>query len=233
MTGDDLMRFFSRAIKPIKNRIMMLVGRCVLLATTDSEGIQKIKAQVLAGETMEDIERFQNYGMTSNVPDGGEGVIVFPFGNREHGICVVLDNRKFRLKGLAKGEVALFTDEGDTIHMKRGNKIEINAQSQVDVNTTNATVNASGSTTINSPNTTATGNMNVDGNLVVGGNATVTGNTTSANVIGTTAVSAPAIAAATSMTVAGQQLNDYENHTHDYEDDNGSGTTTKTTGSVN
>jgi len=191
VNANDLIRLIQRVTKPIKTSVMMMIGRCVLLATTDDTGIQSLKVSVMAGEKMEDIERFQNYGLTSHVPDNSEGVMVFPMGNREHGICIVLDNRKFRLKSLAKGEVALYTDEGDSIHMKRGNKIEINAVNEVKITTKKAIidceeseVNASVKATITAPVATiiaatkvdiTTPICNVSGNLNVGGVTTTVG----------------------------------------------------------
>lgn len=230
MRTEDILKIIKRCLKPVQTRIAMLVGRCVLLATNDAQGMQRVNLGVMAGETLEDIERFQNYGMTSHCPDGSEGVAVFPLGNREHGICVVMDNRQFRLKNLAKGEVALYTDEGDNITLKRGNNIEINAANSVTVNTSEANVNASTSATvttalatIDSPTTEVTGNMNIGGNLVV------TGDTTSENVTALTGMDATNINASTSLIVASQELNQYESHTHNYDDDG----VTETTGPVN
>jgi phage baseplate assembly protein V len=183
-SATELMKIIKRCLKPVQIKIAMLIGRCVLLATNDTKGIQTIKAQVMAGEVMEDVERFQNYGMTSHVPSNSEGVILFPLGNREHGICVALDNRNVRLKQLEQGEVALYTDEGDTIILKRGNKIEINGGEEVSVNTKTAKVNAtlkaevttadavvtaSTKADITAPIINLTGIVNVIGALNVGG----------------------------------------------------------------
>jgi phage baseplate assembly protein V len=176
LNSNELMRIIKRYTQPMANRIAMLIGRCVLLATNDAQGIQKINGQVLAGEILDDIERFQNYGMTSVAPDNSEGVILFPLGNREHGICVSIDNRQFRLKNLAKGEVAIYTDEGDKIHFKRGNIIEVVGGSQVKVETAeaiveaeNATVNAATQADITAPIINLTGVVNVAGSLNVAG----------------------------------------------------------------
>lgn len=154
LNSNELMRIIKRCTQPLSNRIAMLIGRCVLLATNDAQGIQKINSQVLAGEILEDIERFQNYGMTSNPPSNSEGVILFPLGNREHGICVSVDNRQFRLKSLAQGEVAIYTDEGDKIHFKRGNIIEV----------------ATETANITATNVNLTGDLSVTGNIVATGN---------------------------------------------------------------
>lgn len=51
--------------------------------------------------------------------------MTFLGGNRAQGLAVKVDDRRYRLKGLACGEVALYTDEGDKIHLERGNLIVI------------------------------------------------------------------------------------------------------------
>jgi len=124
-------------LQPIQNRLLMIVGRAVLEATKDDEGIQRIKVQLFAGENRDGVERFQNYGLTSHVPPGGECVIVFPGGNRDHGLAISCENRKFRLKNLDEGEVALYTDEGDFIKLRRDNVIEISGSSKVVVKSDN------------------------------------------------------------------------------------------------
>lgn len=106
----------------------MTISRGVLESLADTQGLQLVKMDLLAGENRDGIERFQQYGFT-NVPlPGAESVVVFPGGNRENGICIAIDDRRFRLKGLAGGEVALYTDEGDKIHFKRGNIIDIDCK---------------------------------------------------------------------------------------------------------
>lgn len=138
ITYEDIIEIFKRLAGPLKMAVMMIIGRCVLLATQDEKGIQTINASVLAGEILTNIERFHDYGFTGHAPaNSSEGVIVFPMGNRENGICIKMDNREFRLKNLAQGEVALYTDEGDTIEMRRENNIIVNCSNKVTVNATN------------------------------------------------------------------------------------------------
>jgi len=120
-----LAKFIAQIVKPLKDRVMLMVARGVLEAIDDSTGIQRAKFQMLAEENLDNMERFQNYGFTSNPFPEAEGVVVFPAGNREHGLVIAIDDRRFRLKGLAKGEVALYTDEGDKIHFKRDGLIQI------------------------------------------------------------------------------------------------------------
>jgi len=121
----DLKRFIEQMIRPIQNRLFMLVGRAVLESLKDDEGIQRMKLSLFADENRDKVERFQEYGFTSHPAPDTECVVVFPGGNRDHGLVIACENRTFRLKNLEQGEVALYTDEGDKIHFKRGNIIVV------------------------------------------------------------------------------------------------------------
>jgi len=117
--------FVSKIMKPLRDRIMLMVARGVIESISENEGLQKVKMELLAGEIRDGMEHFFDYGFTSSPKSGAEAVVVFPGGNREHGLVIKIDDRRFRLKTLAEGEVALYTDEGDKIHFKRGNIIDV------------------------------------------------------------------------------------------------------------
>lgn len=134
-------------INTLITRIQLMIGRCVLKAVDDSKGLQALQVEALKGEILDQIERVQNYGFTSVPLPGAEGFVAFINGDREHGIVLAVDDRRYRLKNQAKGEVAIYTDEGDKIHLKRGNTIE--------VSTTTLQVNAD--------------DMNVAGNITATG----------------------------------------------------------------
>ena len=114
---------------------MLMVARGVVESLKDDGGLQLVKLKLLAGENRDNIERFQNYGFTSYPKADSEAVVIFPGGNREAGFVISIDDRNFRLKSLAEGEVALYTDEGDKIHFKRGGTIEVVSATKLDVNT--------------------------------------------------------------------------------------------------
>ena len=52
---------WKRLIRPITNKIFLLLGRAVLRAVENSGATQKIQIVALASETISDIERFQEY----------------------------------------------------------------------------------------------------------------------------------------------------------------------------
>lgn len=120
----DLMDY-KKLLEPLSRRILALVGRALIETVTDTDKMQRLKIQALADESLEDVERIQEYGFTSVPKSGAEAIFVSLGGNREHTVVIAVDDRRYRLKGLAEGEVALYSDEGDKIVLKRGNKIEV------------------------------------------------------------------------------------------------------------
>lgn len=152
----------KKFVAPINRKISMLIARAVITAVQDSKKIQELQIEALAGEVLDDNERFQNYGMSSAPLPGAEAVVIFPNGDRDHGLVIAVDDRRYRIKNLAPGEVVIYTDEGDKIHLKRGNKIEITTKELIINATTKVEVNAP-TTDINS----ATVNVTAD-------NATIT-----------------------------------------------------------
>lgn len=94
----------------LRNRVRLMVGRAVISAVYDDGAIQTMRGQLLAGETQDDMERVQQYGFTARPHGGAEGVVVFPGGSRDHGLVIAVEDRRYRLRGLQAGEVALYDD---------------------------------------------------------------------------------------------------------------------------
>lgn len=109
----------DRMLDPIRGRVGGLVRRCVLTALSDAGGLQHAQVRALADDDHDDVERFQQYGFTSVPKAGAEGLVVSVGGNTDHGIIVAVDDRRYRLKALQSGEVALYDDQGLKVHLTR------------------------------------------------------------------------------------------------------------------
>lgn len=105
-------------IRPLLNRVKNSAARAVVRLISDDLKMQKLQLGVLAGETIDGVERFQEYGLTSHPHEGAEAIVLFIGGDRSHGVVVALDDRRYRLS-LEKGEVALYDDQGQVVHLKR------------------------------------------------------------------------------------------------------------------
>ena len=162
----------KKLLEPIKRSVMLSIARMVVKSINDAGGIQLVKGKLFADVTKDGMERIQNYGFTSVPVSGSEAVVVFPGGNMDHGVVIAIDNRKFRLNNLQPGEVALYTDEGDKIHFKRGRIIDIsthtlNLTATESINIDSPTLNftASSSASFDTPTLSASNNIAATGNM--------------------------------------------------------------------
>lgn len=119
-------RDITRLLKPIKNKIFLMIGRGILEAVNNSEGTQKIQVTGVDGETITDIERLQNYGFASHPKPSStsEAVIVFINGNRDQGIALAVQDRAL-IPSLIEGEVCLFHLNGKGIIKLKDGTLEI------------------------------------------------------------------------------------------------------------
>ena len=114
----------ARMLAPLVARIALLVARAIVKGRDDSKKLRELRLDVLAGESLEQVEHFQEYGFTSAPHDDAEAILLSLGGDRGHSVVIATGDRRYRIP-VVKGEVAMFTDEGDKIHLKRGNEIHI------------------------------------------------------------------------------------------------------------
>ena len=117
-------------IRDLGNRVMMMFGRGVLRGVNDASGRQQLQVELLKGELRDGVEHMQNYGFTSH-PLGGDVAVAFVGGNREQGIVLVVDDRRFRIS-LKPGEVAMYDDLGNRVELLR-DRIKVTAMLKVQV----------------------------------------------------------------------------------------------------
>lgn len=120
----QLKEAITNCIRPLKNRVYTMITRAVIESVKDSDGMQVVKVNLLAGETRSDVERFQNFGFTSNPPKSSEAVALAMGGDRDHLIVIVADDRKTRVKNLEEGESAFYNKGGDNLTLKNSGNLE-------------------------------------------------------------------------------------------------------------
>ncbi|NMY07576.1 phage baseplate assembly protein V [Pseudomonas veronii] len=104
-------------IRDLSNRVMMMFSRGVVRRVTDTNGRQQLQVELLKDELRDDIEHMQNYGFTSHAK-GGDVAVAFIGGNREQGIVLAVDDRRYRIV-LQAGEVAMYDDLGNKVELLR------------------------------------------------------------------------------------------------------------------
>lgn len=104
-----------RILRPLSNRIANLLGRGTVLASGAASKMQSLQVSLLAGETKTGVEHFEPYGFTSNPRPGSEVLVTFLDGDRSHGIAVAATDRRYRIRELPAGGVAVYTGTGNSI----------------------------------------------------------------------------------------------------------------------
>lgn len=120
----------KEAMRDLGSRVMMMFSRGVLRGVTDTGPRQQVQVELLKDELRDGLEHMQNYGFTSH-PKGGDVAVAFLGGNREQGIVLVVDDRRYRIP-LQAGEVAIYDDQGNKIELLR-DMVKITAVQHVEV----------------------------------------------------------------------------------------------------
>lgn len=152
------------ALRALQRSINNMLARAVVTGLNTASKCQTLQVSILANEQKENVEHMEPYGFTSAPLAGAEGFALFPDGDRSHGVILTVADRRYRIQGLAAGEVAIYTDEGDSITLNRGNTIKVKTKNYV-VDTENYTVNASSKILLKSPLVEATQDMKAGGDM--------------------------------------------------------------------
>lgn len=118
---------FSRNVEKTmaawKRRVANMLVRGVIDLVNDAGGIQLVQASFMADETHDQVERFQDYGISSNPPSGSECVAICLGGNRDHAIILAVEDRASRKAAIERsqsedGDVLLYSLGGQFIRLQ-------------------------------------------------------------------------------------------------------------------
>ncbi len=107
------------SISSALNRIRLAIARALVGQVNDGGGLQTVQIGIQADVGRDQAERFQQYGMTSVPHAGAECVTLSVGGNTDHQVVINVDDRRYRMRGLETGEVAMYDDQGMSIHLTR------------------------------------------------------------------------------------------------------------------
>lgn len=112
----------------IEDRVRGMVSRGVVTATDPDRLMQEHQVELMADEVQDGVEHIEPYGFTSRPRAGAEALVLFPSGLRSHGVIVAVGDRRYRLRGLAEGEVAFHDDQGQSVKLGRDGIVITSAQ---------------------------------------------------------------------------------------------------------
>lgn len=131
-----MMRALGKLTAPISRRLRLVVSRAVIGMVNDSLKTQRLQLTLLDGEVQDGVERFAEYGFTSVPHAGAQAVMVCIGGSRSHGIVIATQDGRYRLTGMAEGEVALYDDLGHKVHLTRNGIVIDGAGQQITLTNT-------------------------------------------------------------------------------------------------
>ncbi|AGG58116.1 phage baseplate assembly protein V [Vibrio lentus] len=167
-------RFVQKLLAPIRRRINGAITRAVVSGVVEGLQRQNLQLKMHADESVDDIERFQNYGCSSFPPVGSEAILAAIGGNLGNLVAVAVEDKKYRPKG-ESGDVFLYHLEGHKIRLTKDGKVVVTA--------TDVIFEAANSFTIISPETLIQGPLHVTGGISTDLGIFATGGITSASVV--------------------------------------------------
>ncbi len=111
-------RFFAKMIAPYARRITNMLARGTVEQVNSAKKMQEVQADLLADE-IKGMEQMEPYGFTACALPGAELLAAFMDGDKSHGVVICVADRRYRLVGLAAGEVAIYDDQGQKVHLTR------------------------------------------------------------------------------------------------------------------
>lgn len=100
-------------------RMRQMCMRVVVALVDDAPKLQQVQVKGLSEQDRDQVERWQNYGFTSVPFPGAEGVAVAIGGSSDHLAVLVVEDRRYRITADKPGEVRLYDDQGQSVHLSR------------------------------------------------------------------------------------------------------------------
>jgi phage gp45-like/microcystin-dependent protein len=115
--------------------VKRIIGRGRGVVESDVGPVQLVQLQLSDLEITDQLPRIAEYGFQSCPPDGFTGVALFFGGDHSSGVVIATQHQSYRFQPLAKGEVALSDNIGQSVYLSAtGVKVTDKAGSTVVLN---------------------------------------------------------------------------------------------------
>lgn len=166
---------FSRLTAPIMRRLRLMLGRAVVNIVNDGLKAQNLQITMMGDDVPDDVERLQNYGQISVPLAGAEAIIACIGAQSDHSIALVVEDRRYRPSGLPAGDTGIYHYEGHRLRLTKDGRAILTCKT--------LEIYAEEGTTVDTPKTTFTGEVEIQKNLAVQGGVNSQGNLTAPNAI--------------------------------------------------
>lgn len=113
-------------MRELWRRLRALLWRALLRRTTEESGqLRRIEVEGFPGDRLRGVEEHSAYGFEARPLPGADVLMLSLGGSRGHAVAASVADRRHRPSDLEEGEVALYTDEGVGVRLRRGRVVEI------------------------------------------------------------------------------------------------------------
>nr|WP_240746184.1 phage baseplate assembly protein V [Escherichia coli] len=109
----------NRLLTPLMRRVRLMLARAVVNVINDGRKVQNLQVGLLDDEESDEVERLQNYGHFSVPLPGAEALIACVGAQRDQGIAVVVEDRRYRPTNLEPGDAGIYHHEGHRIRLTK------------------------------------------------------------------------------------------------------------------
>ncbi len=106
----------------------LMIRRCVVRQVDDEKNMQLLQLGTFKKAVRGNVEHFHPYGLSTKPLEGAEGIYAQIGGDADHGVALVISDRRYRLKPLQDGGVALYAYTGDYVVVRPDDReVEVHA----------------------------------------------------------------------------------------------------------
>lgn len=129
---------FDHLLEPIFNRMRLMIGRCVVIATKYNSHDLETDIELVAGEKRRDVEFVQQYGFSSRPKGDVSGIALFMGGSRDNGVVIATHGDGSEMSyELKPGEVLVHSPFGQKILLSADGNIEMSCESGKEIRCAN------------------------------------------------------------------------------------------------
>lgn len=156
----------NAALNALYRRALNLIGRGRVKQVDDTKSVQLIQIEFGPLETRDKTPRVGHYGFAYNPPDDSDVIVLCVGGDRDNAVAIATNHQASRLKNLARGEVALFHQDGRFVKLGAAGIVVEAGNKPIDVNNaTVVTIKASTKVRLETPLLEVTGQITAGGNI--------------------------------------------------------------------
>lgn len=143
----------------LMERVQTMISRGEVRTVNDALKMQLLDVRLEDGYKPSKVEHWHPYGFSHHPKSRAEVLALALGGNRDHMVIIGTADRRYRVREMAAGEVAVHDDQGQVVHFKRDRIL----------------VKSSKPVTIEAPTIELKGEVRVTGDIIQTGSITSTG----------------------------------------------------------